>query len=54
MDVERVVLSETYVDSVEDELLLVKKLDYFLDRVKHSRERLVVLICDEERKVVQL
>ena len=45
------VLGEIYIDDIQDEVLLIKKLELLLQKIKPKRERIVILICDEERHI---
>lgn len=51
---ERIVIDEVWIDVEEDEVVLVKKIDALLESIKRNRERIVCLICDEERTVLKL
>lgn len=50
---ELLVLEAIYIDGREDEVLLIKKLELLLEKIKVKRERIVVLICDQDRTILK-
>ena len=53
MQDELLVLSELQVDDREDEVLLIKQIEVVLEKMK-KRERVVILVCYADRRVVKL
>lgn len=49
---ELLVINTVYVDGRDDEVLLIKKIELLLSQIKKKYERVVILICDEERIIL--
>lgn len=48
MEQGRIILDEVYVDDIDDVFLLERKLMLLLAKIKASKERVAVVILDEE------
>lgn len=51
---ERLIIDEVWIDCREDEVLLVKKIEALLEKIRANKERIVCVICDEERTMLKL
>ncbi|MFA6201516.1 MAG: hypothetical protein WC679_14040 [Bacteroidales bacterium] len=54
MKEQMIVLDEVWIDERDDQIILLKKIRLLLSQIKEKRERVVVLICDEPRQILEV
>lgn len=52
--VKRHFIETIFVDDLEDEVMLVKKLDELIQIIQTNKERIVCIVCSEDRNVVHI